>query len=53
MGERQRMKICVSVDKENWQSAASKLKKERSSLVDWLILNYLDGDNRRLEMGAV
>jgi len=46
-GERERMKICVSVDAENWQSALSRWNDKGSWLVDWLLKRFLQGKGSR------
>ena len=45
-------KICVSVDKENWDTAKKRWNDKPSRLVDGLVLSYLRIGEKILEMGA-
>jgi hypothetical protein len=45
-------KICVSVDKENWNTAKKRWNDKPSRLVDGLVLSYLKIGEKVLEMGA-
>jgi hypothetical protein len=50
---RTKMKICVSVNAENWKTALARWRKNGSRLVDELILGYLKGSGAAPELGAV
>lgn len=50
--EKERMKICISVDKENWQAAVTQRSISGSWLVDTLILGYLANGNGHAVKGV-
>jgi hypothetical protein len=43
-GAGKKMKICVSVNRENWHDALHQWKKKQSWLVDWLIAEFINSD---------
>ncbi|HEY5041154.1 MAG TPA: hypothetical protein VIK53_04055 [Verrucomicrobiae bacterium] len=45
-------KICVSVNRANWQTAISRWNDKQSRLVDWLVLRYIDGNTASIEARA-
>ncbi|HWX20300.1 MAG TPA: hypothetical protein VN578_10405 [Candidatus Binatia bacterium] len=45
-------KVCISVDKENWNTAKRRWKDKPSRLVDGLVLSYVKAGKRVIEMGA-
>jgi hypothetical protein len=47
-------KICVSVDKKNWNTAKKRWKDKPSRLVDWLVSSYVGAVGNTLEgRGAI
>jgi hypothetical protein len=47
-------KICVSVDKRNWNTAVKRWKDKPSRLVDWLVSGYVSAAGNTLEgRGAI
>ena len=45
-------KICVSVDKKNWNTALTRWKDKPSRLVDWLVSGYVGTDGDTLKVGG-
>lgn len=45
-------KICISVDKENWNTALTQWKDKPSRLVDWLISGYVGASGDTLNIGG-
>ena len=41
-GTGKKMKICVSVNRENWHDALDQWKRKQSWLVDWLIADFIN-----------
>lgn len=52
-GAGDKMKICVSVDEENWQSALAIWKNRPSWLVNDLIADYVAANEKSLTEAAV
>lgn len=44
-GAGDKAKICVSVDEDNWQAALTVWKGRKSWLIDYLLANYVDGND--------
>ncbi|MGA2173778.1 MAG: hypothetical protein ABSH38_02225 [Verrucomicrobiota bacterium] len=47
------VKICVSLNEQNWQAARNQWKKKPSWLVDWLVSDYIKTGGSLLKSEAV